>query len=76
VGAYFFGEYCNNWISTYDPATDQVSGFATAVPHPLDMEVSADGSLHLLARDADNPNNGSVKDNLHRVTRRHESRGP
>jgi hypothetical protein len=50
VGKYFFADLCSNWIRVFDPATGTASGFATGVPTPVDLKVSADGSLYYLAR--------------------------
>ena len=50
VGKYFFADLCSNWIRVFDPATGTASGFATDVLNPVDLKVTADGSLYYLAR--------------------------
>jgi glucose/arabinose dehydrogenase len=50
VGDYFIGDWCNYWIRSYDSTTDQADLFATGVVHPIDLEVSKDGSLYVLKR--------------------------
>jgi glucose/arabinose dehydrogenase len=50
VGDYFFADYCNGWIRSYDPATDTARGFATGLGNIVDLEVSKDGSLYYLSR--------------------------
>ena len=50
VGKYFFGDYCNGWLKTFDPATKNVATFATGIDRPLDVAVSSDGSLYFIAR--------------------------
>ena len=50
VGDYFFADFCNDWIRSYDPATDRANLFATGVVHALDLEVSNDGSLYVMRR--------------------------
>ena len=50
VGKYFFADLCSGWIRLFDPATADASGFATDINQPVDLKVSADGSLYYLAR--------------------------
>jgi len=50
VGKYFFADLCTGWIRVFDPATGTASGFATNVSQPVDLKVTADGSLYYLAR--------------------------
>ena len=50
--AYFFADYCNNWIRSFDPLTGTAAVFATGVPSPVDLKVQPDGSLYYLARGA------------------------
>ena len=52
VGKYFFADLCSNWIRTFDPATGTASDFASGVSGPVDLKVSVDGSLYILARNA------------------------
>jgi hypothetical protein len=52
VGKYFFADFCSGWIRSLDPASSTASGFATGVSFPVDLRVSADGSLYYLARGA------------------------
>jgi glucose/arabinose dehydrogenase len=49
-GDYFFAEFCNGWIRTREPTTGEVSGFATGLERPIDLEVSKAGELYYLAR--------------------------
>jgi glucose/arabinose dehydrogenase len=50
VGDYFFADFCNGWIRTYDPATGMASSFATGLRLIVDLEVSKDGELYILSR--------------------------
>ena len=49
VGKYFFADLCSGWIRLFDPATGTASGFATGINSPVDLKVSADGSLYYLS---------------------------
>jgi hypothetical protein len=50
-GVYFFADLCGGWIRKLDPATaNQVTDFATGLSDPVDLKVSADGSLYYLER--------------------------
>ncbi|MDQ3658118.1 MAG: PQQ-dependent sugar dehydrogenase [Actinomycetota bacterium] len=49
-GDYFFTDFCGGYIRRYDPETDSVSGFATGLSQPVDLQVSPDGSLYTLER--------------------------
>ncbi len=54
-GDYFFADLCSGWIRRldYDPSTGLyagVSGFATGLPNPVDLQVGPDGALYYLAR--------------------------
>jgi glucose/arabinose dehydrogenase len=56
TGAYFFADSCSGWIRQLDTVNgNRVSGFATDVESPVDLEVGPDGSLYYLAR----PHEGS-----------------
>ena len=55
VSDYFFADFCSGWIRRidYDPSTGHysaVSGFATGLPYPVDLQVGPDGALYYLAR--------------------------
>jgi glucose/arabinose dehydrogenase len=50
VGKYFYAEFCTGWIRRFDPATSTDTGFATGISNPVDLIVTADGSLYYLAR--------------------------
>jgi glucose/arabinose dehydrogenase len=53
TGVYFFADLCGGWIRVLDPANNnQVTTFATGLSNPVDLKVSADGSLYYLARGA------------------------
>lgn len=51
IGKYFFADYCSGWIRRFDPSNNTATGFATGLIFPVDLQVSADGSLYYLARD-------------------------
>src|SRR6185295_11001104 len=42
------------WIRRFDPATGTDTGFATGIANPVDLIVTADGSLYYLARGSGN----------------------
>ena len=50
VGKYFFAEFCTGWIRRFDPATGTAVAFASGISSPVDLQVTADGSLYYLAR--------------------------
>ena len=50
VGDYFFADLCGGWIKRYDPGSDTASRFATGLVHPVDLEVTRDGTLYYLTR--------------------------
>ncbi len=55
VGDYFFADLCSGWIRRfdYDPSTGLyagVTGFATGLPNPVDLQLGPDGALYYLAR--------------------------
>jgi glucose/arabinose dehydrogenase len=50
IGDYFFADYCSGWIRKLDPVGNIVSGFASGIASPVDLQVSADGDLYYLAR--------------------------
>ena len=49
VGKYFFADLCSGWIRVFDPAGGTAAGFATGIVQPVDLKVSADGSLYYLS---------------------------
>jgi glucose/arabinose dehydrogenase len=49
VGDYFFADFCNGWIRVRN-SDGTVSGFATGLERPIDLEVSQAGELYYLAR--------------------------
>ena len=49
-GDYFFADFCNGWIRRIDPSTGAVSGFATGLERPIDLELSKAGKLYYLSR--------------------------
>lgn len=49
VGKYFFADLCSGWIRVLDPSNNSATGFATGIANPVDLKVSADGSLYYLA---------------------------
>jgi glucose/arabinose dehydrogenase len=50
VGKYFYAEFCTGWIRRFDPATGTDTAFASGISNPVDLIVTADGSLYYLAR--------------------------
>lgn len=53
TGRYFFSDYCNGWIRTYDPKDGAAAVFATGLDAPVDLDVGPDGSLYYLDRAED-----------------------
>lgn len=49
VGKYFFADLCSGWIRVFNPATGTDTEFATGIANPVDLHVTADGSLYYLA---------------------------
>ena len=49
LGKYFFADLCSGWIRVFDPAAGTAAGFATGINQPVDLKVSADGSLYYLS---------------------------
>lgn len=50
-GVYFYADYCGGWIRILDWANgNQVFSFAGGLVNPVDLKVSADGSLYYLDR--------------------------
>ncbi|MBW4619896.1 MAG: PQQ-dependent sugar dehydrogenase [Cyanosarcina radialis HA8281-LM2] len=50
VGDYFFGDFCNGWIRSYDSATKQTTLFASGLNFLVDVKVASDGKLYYLER--------------------------
>ncbi|HYG10524.1 MAG TPA: PQQ-dependent sugar dehydrogenase, partial [Pyrinomonadaceae bacterium] len=50
TGKYFFADFCSNWIRLFDPASGTAADFASGASSPVDLQVSADGSLYYLQR--------------------------
>jgi glucose/arabinose dehydrogenase len=48
-GKYFYADYCNGWIRSFDPATGTSSAFASGLVKPVDLEVGDNGSLYYLS---------------------------
>ena len=52
-GNYFFADSCGGWIRRLNPAAgNAVSDFASGIPGPVDLKVSAEGRLFYLARNS------------------------
>ena len=49
VGDYFFADFCSGWIRRYDPGTGAVTGFATGIDSPVDLQVDVNGHLYYLS---------------------------
>ena len=49
-GDYFFADFCSGWIRTLDPTSREVSGFASGLVRPIDLEVGPDSMLYYLAK--------------------------
>jgi len=50
TGVYFFADLCGGWIRALDAENGQIATFATGLASPVDLKVSADGSLYYLNR--------------------------
>jgi len=50
TGKYFFADFCSNWIRLFDPSNGTATDFASGASSPVDLQVSADGSLYYLQR--------------------------
>jgi glucose/arabinose dehydrogenase len=51
VGDYFFADFCGGWIRSFDPSSQEASGFAIGIDgRPVDLEVSKEGELYYLSR--------------------------
>jgi glucose/arabinose dehydrogenase len=49
AGKYFFADLCGGWIRLFDPSNNTAADFAGAISSPVDLKVTADGSLYYLA---------------------------
>ena len=54
AGDYFFADLCGEFVRRLDPATGQVSAFASDVFRPVDIDVAPDGSLYVLTNSVTN----------------------
>jgi glucose/arabinose dehydrogenase len=52
AGDYFFADFVQGWMKTYDPATGQATPFATGMSGVIRIKPAADGSLYYLAHDS------------------------
>jgi glucose/arabinose dehydrogenase len=51
TGSFFFADFCSGWIRRLDTVNgNAVSGFATGINSPVDIQVGDDGGLYYLAR--------------------------
>jgi glucose/arabinose dehydrogenase len=51
VDDYFFADFCGGWIRSFDPSSQEASGFAIGIEgRPVDLEVSKEGELYYLSR--------------------------
>ena len=49
--AYFYADYCGDWIRSFDPASGTSAQFASEIAKPVDLEVGNNGgSLYYVAR--------------------------
>jgi len=49
--AYFYADYCGDWIRSFDPARGTSAPFASGIVKPVDLEVGNNGrSLYYVAR--------------------------
>jgi len=49
-GRYFFGDFCNGWIRSLDPASGADELFATGISFLVDIQTGIDGALYYLSR--------------------------
>ena len=50
VGDYFFADLCSGWIRVRDASSGAVSGFASGLSNPVDLQVGPNGDLYYLER--------------------------
>lgn len=60
-GLYFFGDYAQRWVKTFNPVTKLESAFATNTHRPLSFKITPSGTLYMLTRGA--AGNGNTGDN-------------
>jgi len=49
AGSYFFADFSEGWLRRLNPSTNAVTGFATGLQGPVDLDVGPDGSLYYLS---------------------------
>ena len=55
-GDYFFADNCSGWMRKLDPANgNTVTGFASGIAGPVDIQIGPDGSLYYLSRPESGP---------------------
>jgi hypothetical protein len=51
LALWIFADFCGGWIRSFDPSTQEASGFAIGIEgRPVDLEVSKEGELYYLSR--------------------------
>ncbi|MDX6694270.1 MAG: hypothetical protein QOF02_1873 [Blastocatellia bacterium] len=73
VGQYFFADFCGGWIRQLNPAGNSVTGFATGISSPVDLQVGPDGQLYYLARGSNSIFKIRFVDDQHPVINIHPS---
>jgi glucose/arabinose dehydrogenase len=48
-GRYFYADYCNGWIRSFDPETGETAPFAAGIASAVGLTVGEDGTLYYLA---------------------------
>ena len=59
-GKYFYADFCEGWIRTFDPVANTTDIFARFTHYPVDLKVTDDGSLYYLERGNDANTEGAV----------------
>ena len=54
-GSYFFGDFDNNWIHNFNPATGVETNFETGADAPVSMIQGLDGSLYYVSHGTTQP---------------------
>ena len=49
-GDFFYADYCNGWMKSFDPVTGTSTPFATAIANPTHIVFGPDGNLYYLTR--------------------------